>query len=79
MITKPYVVIRKYGYYVNIIPNEKTIIRKWQKDNLPGNVSRLTSKWPDTVESREAASRLGLTFTPVTLKGLRQVKAYARK
>ena len=35
MNTKPFVVIRRNGYYINALPNEKALIRRWNRINLP--------------------------------------------
>lgn len=79
MNTKPFVVIRRNGYYINALPNEKALIRRWNRINLPPEMADQLKDWPDTASSRRAASSFGFTYTPVSSKGLGNVKTFVRR
>lgn len=76
--TKPFVVVRRFGYYVNVLPNDQERIRDWALENVP-----LIDTVPG-IRNRAAMSVTGLlapmgyTFGPVTEVGMRQVRPYVR-
>lgn len=74
MKQKSLVVIRRYGYYVNIVPNEESVLTAWIRDNVPfGNMDLFFEKDRPSLEKR------GYSFTPINVKDVQNVKTYSRR
>lgn len=69
---KALVVVRRYGYYVNIVPNDPDVLSMWAHNNVPFcNLERF-EKQRKNLEAR------GFSFTPITGKEVADVKVYSR-
>ena len=77
---KPFVIIRRSGYYINAIINDEKVIRAWKENNIPQpdpNVEPyMKGVWPRrTVD--QAVRETFLSFTPASALQVKRAKAYA--
>jgi len=69
-----FVVVRRYGYYINVVPNEDGVITAWIRNNVPF-ADALTS-FPKNLKDLQ---KRGFSFHPVTLKEIPDLKVYSKK
>jgi hypothetical protein len=77
---KPYVIIRRSGYYVNAIINDEKVIKAWKENNVPRtNPNGIPDK--DGIRPqrtiKQAVRATMLSFAPATEREVERAKAYA--
>lgn len=73
MEKKTYVVIRRFGYYINALPNEEHIIIGWIRNNVKEMPARRLDNMQEALASR------GFTFNTVSARHLPYIKPFKRK
>lgn len=72
MDKKTYVVIRRYGYYINAIPNQEEVLAGWVRNNVSEMPARSFAQQARILEKK------GFSFNTVTAKHLPYVKPYKK-
>ena len=75
----PFVIIRRGGYYVNIIANDKTVIREWKSHNIiranpKGKLRKSGMRAIRTIAQSIKAQKL--TFYPATAEEVRNARCF---
>ena len=68
-----FIVIRRNGYYINIVPNEESVLAAWVNDNVIG----LNLDLPFAKKKKLLALR-GYSFHTVPGSALADLKAYSK-
>ncbi|MBQ0025718.1 MAG: hypothetical protein KBT00_08425 [Bacteroidales bacterium] len=69
---KALIVVRRYGYYVNIVPNDPDMLSMWVHNNVPFCSQERFEKQRRQLENR------GFSFTPCTGKDVADIRVYSR-
>lgn len=69
-----FVVVRRNGYYINVVPNEDGVITAWIRNNIP--ISDSLTSFPKDLKRLQ---KRGFTFHPVTLKEIPDLKVYSKR
>lgn len=77
---KPYVIIRRSGYYVNVIVNDEEVIKTWKENNVPRtnpNAQPNSYGIRPMRSIKQAVRATMLSFAPATQQEVDRAKAYA--
>jgi len=78
---KPFVIIRKHGYYINSIENSADAISAWRKDNVIRTDFNAAPNRDGTFPKRKmdlAIRDQRLSFAPATAREVAQAPAFSR-
>lgn len=78
MDKKKFVVVRRYGYYINVIPNDPEAIERWQRSSIPFVNPNMNAGNNRFLPLDEAIARGGYTFSTVPERCLPDIKPYVR-
>lgn len=76
---KPFVIIRRSGYYINAIVNDKDAIRNWKANNIPLRTLSVENN-EDEIQRRhtinQAVHEQYISFMPATARQVESAPCY---